>query len=602
MFHDEVRSISRTFGTPAQIVTWQPPDWPPLYYLVLGAYRVITGFHPLVIRYSSVLLFALSLAAMYQAGQRLFHSPTAGALSTAAYATLGMSLYQSTNVRGYVLALALYALAYWLTLRYFDTPRPRWRRALPLAIALAALFYTTYTVALGYVLLIAFTLLAYPLARNWRWWRPGVIAAGLALPQIWRLGSYILPILYQRETARAADAVAIPANNTFLGYLWRVLRSYAGGAWLVWLALAGVFVAVLLIRRRTVPRRVWALIALAAAGPLIAATLGRFVGMVGPHYSWWAVFPLAWLAGWSLDQLPRPVSYGALVVLVLVPFYPINLEGYSYGNEFQTPMESNFAWLTQNIEPGDVLYIDESCDAYEQCGTAEEWDYYQMVYFPDRRLRIADTLAETTEARRVWYVHINGWHNKDVQNTLAEGRVQSEFVGPWNFLFQLYEAPPNPDGIAYENGLRFHGADVIDARLKDGYAAGPVVRREAETVRLRLWWSVDEPVARDYSLSTLIAGSPDAPPLAQVDGPPQTVSLFPGDPAPPANTSTWEPGRYYVEERVIQLPPDISTDYRDRPIGIYLTVYQWWDGQPVAAPGVNDLGRRQLRTMNILAY
>ena len=39
MGHDEVRSVSRTFGTPAQIIAWQPPDWPPLYYLVLGAYR-----------------------------------------------------------------------------------------------------------------------------------------------------------------------------------------------------------------------------------------------------------------------------------------------------------------------------------------------------------------------------------------------------------------------------------------------------------------------------------------------------------------------------------------------------------------------------------
>src|SRR5262245_41572698 len=59
MGHDEVRSVSRTFGTPAQIIAWQPPDWPPLYYLVLGAYRAFAGIHPLIIRYSSVLFFVV---------------------------------------------------------------------------------------------------------------------------------------------------------------------------------------------------------------------------------------------------------------------------------------------------------------------------------------------------------------------------------------------------------------------------------------------------------------------------------------------------------------------------------------------------------------
>jgi len=603
MYHDEVRSISRTFGTPWQIVSWQPIDWPPLYYLLLAAYRMVVGFHPVVMRYSSVLLFALSLALVYRAGARLLGSRWAGLCGVAAYGSLGTILYQSTNVRGYALALALFALAFWLTARYFDAAAPRWRRALPLALVLMALFYTTYTVVFGYLVLVAYTLLAYPARRSWRWWRPAVIALPLAAPQLWRLGNYMLPLLYRRETARLDSPEALPANSTVLGYLWEVVRGYVGGAYPVWIGLVGLIAVVLLVQRRRVPRRVWALVGLAAVSPLVATTLGRFLGMVGPHYSWWAVFALAWLAGYALGALPRVASGVGLAMLVAVPFVPMSMEGYGYGNVFRTPMEANFTWLSERVEPGDVLYIDESCDAYEMCGTAEEWDYYQMVYFPNRRLNIVDNPQEAEAARRVWYVHASGWHDEASEAQLQDGRVAGAFVGPWDFLFQLYEAPPDPVGVLYENGLRFHGYDVLDDRLGGGYVQGPVVRREGESVRLRLWWSVDRRLTRDYSLSALIAIDADGDPLWQMDGPPQVIEMFPQvDVVPPSNTSAWETDRYYVEDRVIALPNEIDSDLRDRPLGIYLTVYQWWDGEIIQAPSLNALGRRLLRTMFVLAY
>jgi len=197
---------------------------------------------------------------------------------------------------------------------------------------------------------------------------------------------------------------------------------------------------------------------------------------------------------------------------------------------------------------------------------------------------------------------VDGWHDETAKAAIAAGRVQSSFVGPWDFLWQLYEAPPDHEGILYENRMRFHGFDVIDPMLQGGYVEGSVARREGESLILRLWWSVDEPLTRDYSISTVIAPAPDAPALAQVDNPPQTISLFSFVDAPPPETSQWQPRQYYIEERVIPIPQEVDSGLRDTPIGVYLTVYYWEDGQPILAPQVSESGRLRLRDIFILTY
>jgi hypothetical protein len=602
MGHDEVRSVTRTFGTPAQIIAWQPPDWPPLYYLVLGAYRAVAGFHPLIIRYSSVLLFTLSLAALYPLGLRLFKNRQAAVGVIAAYATVGLILFQSTHVRGYVLALALFPIALWLTLRFFETDKPQWTRAFVLAVILVLLFYTTYSVVPGFFLLGLFTLIAFPVRRIWRWIMPALIAIPLVMPQLWDLAQYILPTLARRESTQviATDFTLEP----YAVYQWVLLRNYAGATWILWILLCiGAIGILFYYYERKLQRSTLALLVCAIVAPVFAAAVLPFFGMASPHYSWWAVFPFVLLVGKAIGYLPRRVWLSIVTLLLIVPFLPVPIDNFRYGNIFHTPFEDTFTWLDQHLEPGDVIYLDESCTSrYEKCGTGEEWDYYQRVYFPDRRLHIVDNLEATADARRVWYVHVEGWHDEAAKAAIADGRVQSGFIGPWDFLWQLYEAPPDREGILYENGMRFHGFDVLDPLLQGGYVEGAVARREGESLILRLWWSVDEPVTQDYSISTVIAPALDAPALAQVDSPPQTISLFPFVDAPPPETSQWQPQQYYIEERVIPIPQEVDSGLRDSPIGVYLTVYYWEDGQPILAPGVSEIGRLRLRDIFILTY
>src|SRR5258708_35202046 len=59
---DEIWSVWQTFGTPAQIIAWTPYDWPPLSYLLIGAWRSVAGINPFAIRLFALWVFLPGMA------------------------------------------------------------------------------------------------------------------------------------------------------------------------------------------------------------------------------------------------------------------------------------------------------------------------------------------------------------------------------------------------------------------------------------------------------------------------------------------------------------------------------------------------------------
>jgi hypothetical protein len=221
------------------------------------------------------------------------------------------------------------------------------------------------------------------------------------------------------------------------------------------------------------------------------------------------------------------------------------------------------------MKAGDAVLLDPKFSI----GFPEAWNYYTRVYFPDG----LDIVTKPDNHRRIWYVKEDGWQDPETQREVSANRREGEFFGPWNFLFRLYEAPPDIQGIPFENGMRFHGAEILDDP-RSGYA----VYHDGETVHLRLWWSVDHPVTLDYSETVqfvLASGKLGA----QNDGPPAPAKA-------PSATSQWLPGRFYVEDRDLTLPYPLHTHnspHADKYM-LYLGVYHYSDRKPISAPGVNE--------------
>jgi hypothetical protein len=566
MAWDEVWSVWQTFGSPADIVRWTPNDWPPLFFLTLGAWKEFVGIQPEPLRYLSVLSFLVGSAFTYRVTLRIWHE-RAALLVTLAYAAMGLSIYLSLVVRGYSFLMALTPLALWLTVRYFEAPAsrpsvsepvitPSVRRAIYLALCMTTMFYIHLISVFIFILLGIYTLLVYRRAV-WRWWLPGALVGALSwfmiLPRISTLstrGGYnaLLPL------APLPEAL-IQKFATFTGSLaavWGVL----------FVAAVGVF-AVQMLRGRGRAQVLALLIWVLSPIPIyvLHSRLGLFQDV---RYVWWVMPGIALWIGIGLSYLPRPGFHMALMALGALLFLPSGLEQYE-ATVFvpaNVPMEANFKLLREEMKPGDVLLIDPNC---QKCAPIEAWDYFMRVYFPNG-LRFVDN---PDGYRRVWYVS-RGWlQDPATKAAVLKNRVEGKFFGPPTFLFRLYEGPPDQAGVLFENGLRFHGVDIQALSTPSG-----IVLHEGETFRVRLWWSVDRRLERDYSTSLQI---PVPNSLIQLDGPPKVIDA-------PRETSRWQSGRFYIDERAIQLPYPLKPGT----FTLYLTVYQWWDNVRLLAPGVNQ--------------
>lgn len=578
MNHDEVWNAWQTSGTLAELHRWLPYDWPPLHFVGLWGWQNLVGPHPVALRLFSVLLTMLAAAVTYRLTWRFTGSASSALMVMAAYSALGFVVFLSTYVRAYILMALLLPLTVWLALRYFE--RPGFWRALWLGLGMAAMFYTNLTAVVVFALLGIITLVLYE-QLIWRWWLPGLMAVVLALPEI----------LVKADLAgrRVAGQVELPPLPDALLALF---QDYTGHGWWLWFILIVLAVVALFVRQRLFSRRGLVVLLWAFALPVAMYLLNDMLGFFSPQYAWWATLGIALLVGWGLDWSKTWLRAGILSILVTLMFVPA-MVGYrpfdrlGYGIPETLPFEATFSELVNSFQAGDVILIDPACT----CGEAYEWDYYQRVYFDSAPLH----LSSPGDHRRIWYVHRPGAADPATQFAVEEGRLASTYHGPWELFFRLYLAPPDPTGQPFDNGMRFHGAEVVNE--KGEREVIPLTRREGETIRLRLWWSVDQPIDADYSLSVQVIGGDGL--LTQSDGPPMTISL---DPAasivPPTATSQWQTGRLYVEERTLTLPYPMERGQ----FWVMLAVVQWWDGERVQGSLTNDDDLLPLMELNVMAW
>ena len=142
---------------------------------------------------------------------------------------------------------------------------------------------------------------------------------------------------------------------------------------------------------------------------------------------------------------------------------------------------------------------------------------------------------------------------------------------------RLYQGPPNVKGVLYDNGMRFHGVDVLDGNGR--LWSAPVVRHEGETVTIRLWWSADKPIDMNYGVGTYIRANAL---IAQIEGEPQVI--FPE--SAPQETSHWKTNQLYFEERTLKLPDQFNVG--EHRYGLALAVYNMHTNDRIIAKGEDN--------------
>ena len=471
MNFDEVWSIWQTFGSVEQLLAWTPYDWPPLYYLTLGAWSQFAGIQPLPLRTLSALAFLPGAACAFRLAQR-WQGLRAGLPALLVWSALGLVIRLSLEVRGYALLLPLTMLALWLTLRYLE--RPVWRRALAPALTMATMFYLSYTGAIVILLLFLFSLIVYR-RRAWYWWRPGLLSAALILPQLLSIAGFLL------QRARAASP---PELLPLLPAMARLYMDFSGSAWPLWALLTVIALLLLLRHERSRPAVAAALVLWALCMPLLMYLLNPWLRLFHGRYLWWILPGLALLLARGLAWLPRRGLRVAMVLLCTTLFAPLPTGSPYQIFDVLSPLEDNFRWLRGQMQWGDVL-LANTAEVRNRCGAEEEWDYHLRAWLP-QGLQFIDAPAGQ---RRIWVLNPDR-QPPELRAQLAAERVPGRFVGPPGCLLQLHESAPHEAGIPYANGLRFHGAELMDGARP---YSGPPVLREGQTLQLRVWWSVDAP-------------------------------------------------------------------------------------------------------------
>jgi hypothetical protein len=545
---DEIWTIWHAQDSLADVFARTTTDWPPTFGVLTWTWMQIAGRHLEVFRLLSVLFSILGLAFVYRmirgflrvgcTGVKLSQQIAASVLSTMVYATLGFTIFSGVDARPYALLLALGPFATWVILLWLQ--ESSLRNSMLVVAAVSSLLYIGFTALPFVAFLTLFVAILKPrLILNW-------LAIGIA---VFAITLPLAPQFFSNSGPRL-DTMPQPVPS-FQIAMDKISLEFGGSRAIQVLLLVSGVCLILQAgrfpseRRKTVLAVFWILIP-----AVVYFVLGNNEFMK-PRYIWWVALGLALCIGYAALRMPSLIQWAAIALLALIAFVPIDFNMYRLAVTSSPPYRQVLSWFAQHLRPGDVLVIDPNC----QCGDRPYgWDYFVPLYFPTGYLPI---VSHPGNVSRVWYLSTDGWpRDEELFGAIQKGRKASDYVGPWNFLLRLYEGPPSWEGVSFGGKVRIHGAEIL--------RTGNIVA-DNEAFEVKLWWSANELMGRDYSISLAVLDA-EGRLVAQADGPPRA-------PDTPEQTSMWQLETYYEDFRTIQLTRGLDE-------GVYslvVTVYQWWD-------------------------
>ncbi len=554
IWEDEAYTVHHISGSFEQLFRDRELMWPPTYYLLLYPWMRLVGPYDVLLRLVGAGAGLLGTAFMFRAGRRL-GSLWIGWLAALLFATSSYVLYFLLELRGYNLMLMFIALAIWMHLRWLAWPS--WRRAVPYGLALIGLWYSQYAGLLVTALFGIHVLLSAP-RRLPRWLAIALIVAAAYLPW-W-------PTFIDASQVRA-NVLTAELPSYFLQGPGMMVEAYSAGHPILFVILvimtAGGIALLLRQDRRRWVAVLW-LLGWGVGVPAAAYVLRESAGLYTSRYLTFTIPGTILLLALGLGSLPdraRSISFALALALALFAWNPFAFRP-SYSDS--PPVRDLVREMAARLKPGEALVMDPGCN----CGIPLIWWYYESLYMPGGR-PIPRAEDPSDVAGGVWYLSRQGAQDAALRQAAGEGRLYTGFWGPWYFIAEHYEAPPLRSSYRVGEGIRFRGAAVTPERPY----------RPGDTLTVESWWAVDQPPNRDYSIGLQMLDG-EGRLIAQTDG-------GPAGPFTPPQTSAWQPGTLYRDDRALQIP-------YQTPMGAYklrLVVYFWEDGLPL--PVVSPEGVEQ---------
>jgi mannosyltransferase len=543
MWFDELWSMFQYTHSIKHILHERELNWPPAYGILLHSWIKLISANDFVVHTLGALIGLLGVAFAIQAGKAL-QSKYAGWLAGLVLGTSSYTIYFWLEARGYGLVITLEMAFVWLYIRW--TRKPTWSRAIPYTLAQIALLYTHFSCGL----IIALTALNIAVTIPRRlWWRGAIIMTVTAgaflplLPQFW--DSYQLRKRALSKGNPPAYLLKGPES------IYQAYSAHHDLWWALILVLAGIGLGLWIWheRRRALSPLAWLLV-WGIGIPVYAYLTRESEGLFTTRYLVFTLPAVMLLVGIGLAALPRRGWIVGAVLILYFATFPWQPFDHRPGYSTSAPPVRDFVReMAQRFKPGDRLVIDP---AIKYGGY--DWWYYEPLYFQGGY--IPQAVDGTEAGERVWYLVRQGRVDKDILHTVESGRIATEFWGPWYFIATLYEGPPLSPGYRLGDDIRFRGHTILTGQH---YLPG-------DTLQIETWWAVDSPPPVDYSIGLHLIG-PDGTLIAQADS-------GPTGPYIPPQTSAWQPGQVYRDDRQLHIPWCLKPGNYE----VQLVVYQWWDG------------------------
>ena len=564
MSHDEFWSIWQGYGEIADVLRWTPFDWPPLYFFRLGSLGQPGGYSADCV----ALLFGSHVPGGYRislSSHPVLRRRNLG-LDRFLFCFGGIShlIYLSSEVRGYSLMFLFLPMTLFFTLRFLD--KPSWKNVLLLSLSATASVYTTYAAIFPLVLMVLYVY--WRVHGHWHRYDRKVFAAALLTVTL------CLPVLFSALSVQFRRVSKTMQFNLppFPEAYEEIYRFWFGTSTYL-LAAMIVFCIFVLLRRRKITRLVlisfiWAFLSV----PLLYL-VDPYIGMFDINHASWTLIGIPIFVGATLGQLPRWGQYISLGLAALLLLHTPPWQS-NYNADLYSQLEVSLKWMQNHWYAGDQILL---ADDHECTEVAEIWNYALRANQPNGLAFTQTTIGHP----RIWFVTADGSPNSPHWGTLRRDFVEREFVGPPGCLFRLYERPPDPEGVLFSNGMRFHGAQF----LRDGKALPPgfsPMLHEGETFQVRMWWQVEEPLPQDYSVGTFLMDK-ERRVIEEVHGPPDPS--YPEE--APWETSRWRMGQIYYEDREMEVPYPLERQQLE----LKLALYHWEEpGVRFVAEGVDTFG------------
>jgi hypothetical protein len=531
----------------------QAPAWFASFWL----WKQLAGDSEFGARYYGVLLSMLTLALVYRMGRQWFGHPRFGIFAILA---LGVNVYYliyALEIRPYPMAMLMATLCMWAFGRWLRLQT--WRSALLYGATAAGMLYIHYFTAFLIVIQAVYFLLSRPTGKLLRQAVGGAaLALVMWLPWVPVFLTQISALTKIESGMGGTREIGIRTTTEATSWptVSSLLQIATTGLPLVYIVLliAGIYYG--WRQRRYGLALLWAV-----GVPAASLLANNWVAVYTQRYVAYMAVGVGIAVAFTLANLPMRLRWVALFLFVVVSLWAMP-------GQFpvRTPYRDVLRTAASLSKPGDVLLFNP---AYNSGDRYVGWQLNHYLT-PDLRRSITSDATAADRVRRVWFA-TSDWLNPNVQATFKRierthplQKIAGDCNPRWCFLMQLLEGPPQAAPTFFGNRVGFWGAEFVDG---DSQAA----------VRARLWWGIDEAVSTDYSIGLQLLND-GGELIAQADGP---MNFQTGT---PLNTSQFEPGRIYVEQREIPLPSGLAPGQYQ----VALVVYDWQTGERLRLPDGSD--------------